>query len=65
MTHQSEDSSTFLTTEQLAGRWSMHRGALERMRKQGKGPRYIKLMEGKSGTVRYRLSDVQKFENGK
>lgn len=65
MTHQSEDSSTFLTTEQLAERWSMHRGSLERMRKQGKGPIYIKLMEGRTGTVRYRLSDVQKFENGK
>lgn len=51
-----------LTTEQLAARWSMSPHTLENWRSQGRGPKYIKLGDGKSCNVVYRLRDVEKWE---
>jgi hypothetical protein len=51
-----------LTTTQLAERWQMDEKTLSHWRQQGRGPQYIKLGEGKTAVVRYRLEDIQAFE---
>ncbi len=43
---------------QLAGRWQVAEASLERWRFTGIGPRVLKLL----GDVRYRLDDVEAFE---
>lgn len=60
----SEDSSTFLTTQELAKRWQMNPVSIERLRKQGKGPRFVKITRGPRGAVRYRLTDIIAYERG-
>lgn len=52
-----------LTPQQLAERWSMSVGTLQNWRVKGKGPRYIKLGEGRATKVLYRLDDIIEFEN--
>ena len=47
-----------LTTDALATRWGISPGTLRNWRTAGKGPKYIKV----SNLVRYRLSDVEKWE---
>jgi len=47
-----------LTDAQLAERWQLSRGTLANQRSQGRGPAYMKI----AGRVRYRLSDIQAFE---
>lgn len=47
-----------LTQKDLAEYWSVAEATLERWRCAGIGPRYLKL----TGLVRYRISDVQAFE---
>lgn len=59
---QGEESTTFLTTKQLAERWGMNPGSIERLRKQGTGPKFVKLTKGERGAVRYRLCDVIEHE---
>jgi len=54
--------SAILTTEELASRWDMHPGSLERWRKQGAGPKFIKLGEAGPARIRYRLEDIVKYE---
>ncbi len=51
-------NESFLTTAQLAARWQIDSGTLMRWRSEGIGPRYLKL----SGTVRYRIEDVDQME---
>jgi len=52
-----------LTTEELAERWSMDAGSLENWRQDPKkGPVFIKLGEGSSSPVRYRLIDIEAYE---
>jgi hypothetical protein len=52
-----------LTTEELAQRWDMHPGSLERWRNAGKGPKFIKLgSDAGPARIRYRLIDVLKYE---
>ena len=47
-----------LTDAQLAVRWQLSRGTLANQRSQGRGPAYRKL----AGRVRYRLSDIEAYE---
>jgi hypothetical protein len=47
-----------LTDAQLAARWQLSRGTLANQRSQRRGPAYLKL----AGRVRYRLSDIQAYE---
>ena len=58
----SEDSSTFLTTKALAERWGMNPVSIERLRKNGNGPKFIKITRGPRGAVRYRLTDILEYE---
>jgi predicted site-specific integrase-resolvase len=46
------------TQTQIAERWQVSEGTLERWRSEGIGPIFLKLQ----GQVRYRLSDVVAFE---
>jgi predicted DNA-binding transcriptional regulator AlpA len=47
-----------LSTAQLARRWDVSPGTLRNWRVAGKGPKWIKI----GNLVRYRLSEVQKWE---
>ncbi|MGP9537009.1 helix-turn-helix domain-containing protein [Brachybacterium sp. AOP43-C2-M15] len=49
----------WLTAGDLSERWGIPAPTLAGWRYQGKGPRYMKL----GGAVRYRLEDVEAFEN--
>lgn len=51
-------SSEFLTDQQLAERWHIHRKTLSRWRTQGLGPDYTRI----EGRVLYALSAVKHFE---
>jgi predicted site-specific integrase-resolvase len=46
------------TQKQLADRWAVSEGTLERWRSEGIGPVFLKL----KGQVRYRLVDIEEFE---
>jgi predicted site-specific integrase-resolvase len=50
--------NVYRTQTQLAERWQVPEGTLERWRSEGIGPIYLKMM----GRVRYRLSDITDFE---
>ncbi|MGO1069759.1 helix-turn-helix transcriptional regulator [Lysobacter sp. CA199] len=52
-------SSTHLSTEQLAARWDVTVDTIERWRSEGIGPRFLKVTRA----IRYRLSDVEAFED--
>ena len=54
--------SELLTTKQLAERWDMSQGTLSNKRSKGQGPAYIKLGEGRTSKVRYRLEDIKQYE---
>jgi len=47
-----------LNQKQLATRWAISEATLERWRSDGIGPMFLKL----SGQVRYRLVDIEAFE---
>lgn len=47
-----------LNQKQLASRWSVSEATLERWRSDGIGPVFLKLL----GQVRYRLEDIEAFE---
>ncbi len=53
-----------LTTDQLAARWGMSPQTLENWRssRPRKGPDYIKLGDGRSAIVVYRIADVILYE---
>lgn len=51
-------SSEFLTDQQLAERWHIHRKTLIRWRSHGLGPDYTRI----EGRVLYALSAVKQFE---
>jgi predicted site-specific integrase-resolvase len=50
--------SELWTQSQIAERWKISEGTLERWRSEGIGPIFLKLQ----GQVRYRLTDVVAFE---
>ena len=57
----SED--VFLTPEELADRWKVSVNSLALQRFRGQGPKAMKLgVEGGSGAIRYRLSDIVEYE---
>ncbi len=47
-----------LNQRQLADRWDLSEGTLERWRSEGIGPIFLKLQ----GQVRYRIEDIEAFE---
>lgn len=47
-----------LNQNQLATRWDLSEGSLERWRSKGTGPIFLKLQ----GRVLYRLEDIEEFE---
>ena len=47
-----------ISQAQLAARWQVAEASLERWRSTGIGPKFLKL----PGKVRYRLDDVEAFE---
>lgn len=51
-----------LTPKELCERWSIAGNTLRKWRTAGIGPAYIKLGDGRNSEVRYRLEDVEKFE---
>ena len=53
---------TYLTTEQLATRWSVHPGTLRNWRSQDVGPSYVKIGDGVRSPVKYDLQDVVRYE---
>lgn len=52
------DSGPYLNEVQVAQRWGMSRKTLQRWRAERKGPSFLKI----GGAVRYRLCDVETFE---
>ena len=50
-----------LTPFDLAKFLDMSEASLARWRSEGGGPAYVKLRGGKTGLVRYRIRDVEKF----
>lgn len=53
-------TNRLLTQVDLAARWNVSPRTLERWRWEGCGPPHLKI----GSHVRYRLSDVEAFENG-
>jgi hypothetical protein len=58
---KAQAAQSWLTTAELAQRLSLATGTLENWRIRGHGPAWVRL-SGKRGPVRYRLSDVLKWE---
>lgn len=52
-------SEIFLTPKELAERWRISPRTLERWRWTGEGVGFVKL----GGAVRYRLRDIEKYED--
>ncbi|MFL0393927.1 MULTISPECIES: helix-turn-helix domain-containing protein [Streptomyces] len=50
-----------LTPRQAGAYLQVGTGCLAAWRAQGHGPRYLKLTPGRSGTVRYRLRDLDAY----
>ena len=54
--------ATWLTTEELSRRWKIAQNTLRKWRVADIGPNYVKMGDGKNSTVRYRLEDIEAFE---
>lgn len=52
----------WLDMVQLAARWNMQVDTLRDWRAHGRGPRGVKFGRGRSAPVRYRLSEIERFE---
>lgn len=52
-------AKVLLTTDELAARWDRSPGSLANDRSAGRGIRYVRLG---GGTIRYYLSDIEKYE---
>lgn len=59
-----DPAQVFLTPAELARRWKGIIGVetLRVWRWRGRGPDYVKLGDGRTSPVAYRLSDVQRYE---
>jgi predicted DNA-binding transcriptional regulator AlpA len=57
----SEKIAAFLTAAALAEELGLSPDHLARLRMEGGGPRFIKLSPGRTGQVRYRREDVEKW----
>lgn len=58
----SEDVVTVLTSKQLAIRWGLAENTIRKWRVAGIGPTYMKLGDGRAAEVRYRIVDVEQWE---
>lgn len=56
------DVPTVLTSKQLAIRWGLAENTIRKWRVAGIGPAYMKLGDGRSAEVRYRIVDVEQWE---
>lgn len=54
--------TTWLTTEELSSRWKVAENTLRKWRVAKAGPKFMKIGEGRNATVRYKLEDIQEFE---
>jgi hypothetical protein len=54
-----QKAGRMLTTADLAERWRVPTRSLGQWRYERRGPEYVKI----GGAVRYRLSDVERYEN--
>jgi hypothetical protein len=52
----------YVLPKELAERWRVTAAHLGNMRRTRKGPPWVKLADGSGGSVRYRLSDILRFE---
>ena len=52
----------YVTTYQLAERWSLAPETLRRWRMEKKGPDYIKIGDASKNAIRYRIADIEKYE---
>lgn len=50
------------TPAELAERWGLSISTLDKMRHAGRGPRFLKFGHARSARVRYRLSDIETWE---
>jgi predicted site-specific integrase-resolvase len=57
--------SDILTSKELAERWSLNEQTIRVWRQRGKGPAFIKLSDHPQGEVRYRLEDVEAYEQSR
>ena len=57
-----EDTSVVLTEEALAERWGFEVKTLRNMRGRKTGPRWFRPTGAPRGPVRYRLEDVEEWE---
>lgn len=58
-------ATTLITTNELAQLLKFRsRKSLDRMRRQGRGPRYVRIGEGARPRIRYRVCDVERFLDG-
>lgn len=55
-------SEIYVLPKELAERWRVSVGHLGNMRRTRKGPPWVKLADGSGGSVRYRFSDILRFE---
>ena len=53
-----KSNPTYFKQETLAKRWDLSTRALEQMRYQGRGPKYLKI----GNRVRYPLAEVEQYE---
>ncbi len=51
-----------LTEQQLAKRWDLAVGTIRNWRRQGKGPKPVRLGPGPKARVIYKLKDIEQFE---
>jgi predicted DNA-binding transcriptional regulator AlpA len=52
-----------LTPKQLTERLQVSNATLRKWRMDGRGPSYIKMGDSQNAAVRYKLEDVQEWEN--
>jgi len=52
----------YITPKQLAKRWSISPNTLRNWRLSGKGPKYVRFGKSSKNSVRYPISEVEKYE---
>lgn len=57
-----EQLTDVLTLKQLAERWGMKPGTLKNWRREGKGPRAVRLGDGPRARTVFKVSDVLAYE---
>lgn len=52
-----------LTTKELAERWGYTIRHIQRLRAEGTGPAFTKIMKGRQGRIIYKMKDIIDWEN--